>query len=461
MPGALWVIAGLVSASSVRAQVTCENYGFPLNSSACTCPPGFGGATCSAPACGGNIFQADQRPLLSGANSTSFGNVSSSTCACPAGWTGTGCNVCQSSTVCQSAFNAVGGNSSNVKPEQSGLNNTLTCNTAPRVYAAGEMSCTVIVRGPPYSEASHLIIEQNPTLQAVYPLSSDLTILRTFNTSLTPQPNSTSFGSSGSVYVQLWYDGVEQFYCTAGGCSQSVSKSSSTTWSCSDLQCTCRPGTTFCGAGSLNLTSTINGLNEDLTISCDPLAANGTASCSFEQSVLQSVFGSSGLSLSGCTFGECVRQGAIDSQGGTSGSNGGGGSSLSGGIIAGLAVVGAFVALALLGFLIGWWSRGKQRRSGAGYVAEGKAQHGGFAVEWSAVTYVMPRSYGSGSKRWLRARGSRGTENDKIILDGISGRVEPGQLLGILGPSGASRFLSEVGSALNNSLHRCRKDNTH
>jgi hypothetical protein len=272
----------------------------------------------------------------------------------------------------------------------------------------------------------------------VYPLSSDLTILRTFNTSLTPQPNSTSFGSDGSVYVQLWYDGVEQFYCTAGGCSQSVPTSSSATWSCSGLQCTCRPGTTFCGAGSLNLTGTINGLTGDLTISCDPLAANGTASCSFQQSVLQSVFGSSGLSLNSCSFGECVRQGAIDPQSSTSGSNGGGGSSLSGGIIAGLAVVGAFIAVTLFGFLIGWWSQKKQRRSGVGYVAEGKGQHGGFAVEWSAVNYVMPRSYGS--KRWLRGRGSRGSDDDKVILDGISGRVEPGQLLGILGPSGASPF---------------------
>lgn len=325
--------------------------------------------------------------------------------------------------MCQSAFNAAGGNSSNVSSEQNSLNNTLTCNTAPRVYAAGEMSCTVI----------------NPTLQAVYPLLSDLTILRTLNTSLTPQPNSTSFGTSGSVYVQLWYDGVEQFYCTAGGCSQSVSKSNGAIWSCSGLQCTCRPGTTFCGGGSLNLTSTINGLNNDLTISCNPLAANGTASCSFQQSVLQAVFGSSGLSLSGCTFGECVRQGAIDSQSGTSGSNGGGNSSLSGGIIAGLAVVGALIALASLGFLIGWWSRRKQRRSGAGYVAEGKSQHGGFAVEWSAVTYVIPRSYGSSGKRWLRARGSRGSGDDKVILDGISGRVEPGQLLGVLGPSGAGK----------------------
>jgi len=78
----------------------------------------------------------------------------------------------------------------------------------------------------------------------------------------------------------------------------------------------------------LNLTSTINGLNNGLTISCEPLAADGTVSYRFQQTVLvQSVFGSSGLSLSGCTFGGCVRQGVIDSQSGSSGSNGGGGSS--------------------------------------------------------------------------------------------------------------------------------------
>ena len=153
------VIAGLVSAPSVHAQVTCENYGSAVNSSACECPPGFGGATCSAPTCGGNIFQAGQRPLVSGASTISFGNVSSSSCACPTGWTGTGCNVCQGSTVCQSAFNAADGSSTAIDPAQNGLNYMLTCNAVPWVYTAGKMSCAVIVRGPRDGEASHLNIE--------------------------------------------------------------------------------------------------------------------------------------------------------------------------------------------------------------------------------------------------------------------------------------------------------------
>ncbi|KAH9178936.1 hypothetical protein EDB89DRAFT_1929197 [Lactarius sanguifluus] len=420
MAGIPWTIAWLALAASARAQVTCENYGvLPINSSTCVCPPGFGGATCSAPACGGNIFQGTQRSLVSGASATSFGNVSASACACPDGWTGTGCNVCQAPTVCQSSFSET---TSGVVPEQNSLNNTLTCNTAPRVFAAGEMSCAVI----------------NPTIQAVFPLSSTLTVLRTLDTSITPRLNATSFGASGSAYVQLWYDGVEQFYCAADGCTQSISDSKGATWTCSDLQCTCRPGAAFCGGGSgekLNLTNTIDSLNGELILACDPLFANGTASCSFQQNVLKNVFGTTGLSLTECNFGECVRQGIIDTSS-TSIDASSNGNSLSGGVIGGLAAVGALIALALFGLFIGWWTRRKQRRLGAAYIGEGKGRHGGFAVEWSDVSYVVPQAGGSRSS--VRLGGSKSSD-DKAILEGISGRVEPGQLLGILGPSGAGK----------------------
>ena len=139
MAGIPWTIVWLALAASACAQATCENYGVPINSSACACPPGFGGATCSAPACGGDIFQGAQRSLVSGASATSFGNVSAPACACPDGWTGMGCNVCQAPTVCQSSFIAAGGSTSN---------GNLTCNTTPQVFAAGEMSCAVIVSIP-------------------------------------------------------------------------------------------------------------------------------------------------------------------------------------------------------------------------------------------------------------------------------------------------------------------------
>jgi hypothetical protein len=63
--------------------------------------------------------------------------------------------VCQSQNVCQTAFAAAGGSSgsgSATSPLTAGQvgNQTLSCNTQSRVYAAQEMSCAVIVRSSLY-----------------------------------------------------------------------------------------------------------------------------------------------------------------------------------------------------------------------------------------------------------------------------------------------------------------------
>ena len=146
----------------------------------------------------------------------------------------------------------------------------------------------------------------------------------------------------------------------ANGCTQSVSSSKGSTWSCSSLQCKCHPGASFCGGVSLNLTNPIGESAGGLTIACDPHTSSGTASCSFQQSLFESEFGDSSLSLTGCNFGECVQQGVID----TTSTTGGNGNLLGGGVIGGLAAVGALIGLALFGFLVGWWARRRQRRLG-------------------------------------------------------------------------------------------------
>ncbi|KAI0781449.1 hypothetical protein BD413DRAFT_30589 [Trametes elegans] len=110
--------------------MSCENYG-TQNGSSCACPPGFGGPTCSQPACGGTIFQGSSRSLASG----SPANLTS--CACEDGWTGTGCNVCKTAQACQAGFMSVRGTSGDLTGSNSGQNNTLVCSTTPRVYAAG------------------------------------------------------------------------------------------------------------------------------------------------------------------------------------------------------------------------------------------------------------------------------------------------------------------------------------
>ncbi|CUA70561.1 putative ATP-dependent permease [Rhizoctonia solani] len=444
-----WLL-GLGLAASAAAQTTCDNFGTAKSDGSCECPPGFGGSTCNAPSCGGNLFNGAQRPV---SQNSSTGGMSFAGCSCQDGWGGAGCNVCRSENICQTAFTAAGGSSSSasspspLSANQVG-NQTLTCNTLPRVYAAQEMSCAVI----------------NPTLQALFPLSANLNILRTLDPSLSPTPNTTSFGSAGSAFAQLFYDGVEQFYCQAGGCKQTFSNDT-TDWACESLKCSCRPGTAFCGAQkSTDLTSTLNSLSGALGVTC----TSSTATCAFKQSLLQALFGSGGLGLSNCVFGECVRQSVINSALGiTPEVASTTGESLSGGVIAGLAVLGA-IALGVAILLA--WGCVLQRRARSIRNEKQAAAGRRVGVEWKNVRYIVQPSgsssifpvgglrrrhavpvgstslvelrdlEGSGGEPPLPAIPSQvGNVKSKMILSGLSGSVRPGQMLAILGPSGAGK----------------------
>ena len=134
------LVLGLLSVGTLVLAQSCQNYGLPQGSS-CLCPPGFGGSDCSSPACGGTIFQGSSRTTT-----PALGNLTSSGCTCQDGWTGVGCDVCTSSAACQSGYvaqNPTGGNG--VTGSDVGQNTTMICNTAARVWAAGQMSCSVIV----------------------------------------------------------------------------------------------------------------------------------------------------------------------------------------------------------------------------------------------------------------------------------------------------------------------------
>ena len=72
-------------------------------------------------------------------------------------------------------------------------------------------------------------------------------ILCTLQPSLTPIPNTTAFGSAGSMFALLWYDGVEQFYCQANTCLQKIDDGTGTAiWDCQNLvQHSCTATTCF------------------------------------------------------------------------------------------------------------------------------------------------------------------------------------------------------------------------
>lgn len=301
-------------------------------------------------------------------------------------------------------------------------------------HAARAALYTPFIARLPVRSLTHAL--QNPTFQVIYPGPSTITITRNLNDSFTPIPNTTAFGPSGSVYAQLFYLGVEQFYCTADTCEQDLGNDDgSSNWSCQNLECTCRTGTNFCGAvRATDLSGIINQLSGTLGISCGPTAPeNNTASCSFNQDIIDQVFGSAGISLSGCVFGECIAQSTLNTLSGNSTIDGtdGGGSSLSGGVIAGLAVVGSLIGLALFLLLLGLVGQRRARKQGVGALD----RSGGVAIAWSDVSYLVPQQAGPA---WLRRR-AKDVVTEKTVLDNVSGRVVPGEIMAILGPSGAGK----------------------
>ncbi|KIK59071.1 hypothetical protein GYMLUDRAFT_170096 [Collybiopsis luxurians FD-317 M1] len=100
-------------------------------------------------------------------------------------------------------------------------------------------------------------------------------------------------------------------------------------------------------------------------------------------------------------------------------------SSLNPGVIGGVGVVvGQLVLIAVL-WLFGWLAQRRARR--AGYDRSGS---GNVSVEWTNVSYMVPAST---SRLW------KNNSENKVILDSVSGCVKPGQMMAILGPSGAGK----------------------
>jgi hypothetical protein len=304
---------------------------------------------------------------------------------------------------------------------------------------------------------------QNPTLQSVFPGTTTLTFQKTVSPS---DSLSQSPGANHSITAALFYSApsgnttlAEQFYCAASSCAQSnitttIGSSSAepaVSYLCQNLQCRCNSGTAFCNPDApLDLTSTFNGLGGSIEITCD--SATGE-NCSFKQATLNSLFGQAGLALNSCKWGECVLPATINSLAatliGTSTGNGGG-NSLSGGVIAGLAVLGAIVAL-LLGLLgLGLVSQRRARRNARereALLASTTDKHASsltlsspqaIGLQWDNLSYSLASTPALSPTRIFNSS-SRHSHDGRTILPSLSGTIPGGSFTSILGPSGAGK----------------------
>ncbi|KWU44583.1 ABC transporter [Rhodotorula sp. JG-1b] len=426
----VWITALL---HSVAAQSgTCSNYGSLLSNGTCNCPPGFSpDSGCVTPTCDNPLMENTYRQPFS---AVLAGNASTG-CArqCTSGFEGPTCGVCTSDNACVAAVQALGTGSSSSSSNGMTLTNGLgnpVCSNGAWTWTEGFASCQVV----------------NPTLQGVFTGSTILTIQKTVDPS---ESLSAPYGANGTMTAQLWYAPltgnttmVEQFFCAADSCvqgnrtaaqstSSSFSSDGTVDWTCQNLRCTCIPGTTFCGAAGapIDLTQTIDSLSDTLDITCD--AATGTE-CAFKQSVLMTLFGASGLALSGCKWGECVLPSTINTLASAlTGSSTAAveGSSLSGGVIAGLAVLGAFV-VALLALL----AVGYRNQRGA---ASTPLPPVGLA--WTNLSYHLPTRRRRLPLPTHAGDGNRHVDEGRAILTSLTATIAGGSFVSILGPSGAGK----------------------
>lgn len=413
--------AAVLSFTLANAQ-ECDNFG-QAKDGTCYCPAGLTGSNCSQPVHGGDLYA----PKPDG--------------QCSDGWFGPTCTVCTSDDACQNALSTIA-SPGNGTP-MPGMNETLVCNTQPVIYSTSHMECDVV----------------QSMLQAVFPGETRVTITRFMNGSSSPGGDATytkTKQASGvnEGFMQLWYNGQLQASCHLTQCNQTVLDGNSN-WHCPGLKCHCLPGTTFCGAdgksgGNDQVSSIVGslGLNENtltgpVDINCKP---NGD--CSFKQKFLN-MLGAEGLPLKGCKMGECVNQYVIDQALGITHVHSDNG--LSGGVIAGLAVVGAFALLAAIVTVWGLLKRRKARKAPAGSLYK----HGGVSVTWSGVGYQVrgynKRGWYNRIVGWLRGfgdvatsrpgspNGEEGTGNSDVVLHDACGELPAGGFCAVLGPSGAGK----------------------
>ncbi|KAK9375453.1 uncharacterized protein V1513DRAFT_442998 [Lipomyces chichibuensis] len=235
-----------------------------------------------------------------------------------------------------------------------------------------------------------------------------------------PQVTFSCNRTSESCDFQFWIDEIESFYCGLNNCqfsTESTDRTNKTFYECKDIECSCVPDRMLCGEdGSIDITDFLDeAIKGPGSFSCD--SARG--SCDFSEpamdDLIQSVFGDETITLT-CNSGECMHYSELP--GYEIPKKSVNKKVLVAGII-GMLIFIVLVSLSLL-YLV---RKMQDLANGAGLPSEDESYK--LMTSHTPATLLFDDvSYTVGSKK---------------VLHGVQGVVRPGEIMAVMGASGAGK----------------------